>query len=105
MSRVAASLHTANAPGAHLYRAMWPGRLVRRWLYQRSAPLVRQPLLLNADELAGLMAWPLGDVSLAGTQPGRHQGAGALIGDSPLRPGDHASQLPRHGTAPGALAA
>jgi hypothetical protein len=70
VSRVAASLHTANAPGAHLYRAMWPGRLVQRWLFERSAPLVRQPLLLNADELAGLMAWPLGDVSLPGLSLG-----------------------------------
>ena len=59
-----AATHTANAPGAHLYRAWWPSGLVRRWLHDRTAPLVRQPCLLNADELAGLMAWPLGDVSL-----------------------------------------
>ncbi|HEX2805041.1 MAG TPA: hypothetical protein VHN80_02575, partial [Kineosporiaceae bacterium] len=63
-ARVIAALHTANAPGAHLYQAWWPSVVVRRWLTERSAPLLRQPCLLNADELAGLVAWPLGDVSL-----------------------------------------
>jgi len=70
VSRTLAATHTANAPGAHLYRAAWPSGLVQRWLYERSAPLLRQPCLLNADELAGLIAWPLGDVSLPGLSLG-----------------------------------
>jgi hypothetical protein len=70
VARVMAAVHTANAPSAHLYRALWPSRLVRRWVHKRSAPLVRQPLLLNTDELAGLVAWPLGDVSLPGLSLG-----------------------------------
>jgi len=70
VSRTLAATHTANAPGAHLYRAAWPSGLVQRWLYERSAPLLRQPCLLNADELAGLIAWPLGDVSLPGLSVG-----------------------------------
>ena len=69
-ARVIAALHTANAPGAHLYRAWWPSLVVRRWLTERCAPLLRQPCLLNADELAGLVAWPLGDVSLPGLSLG-----------------------------------
>jgi hypothetical protein len=69
-ARTVAALHTANAPSAHLYQAWWPSRLVRRWIFERSAPLVRQPCLLNADELAGLVAWPLGDVSLPGLSLG-----------------------------------
>ena len=68
--RVVAALHTANAPGAHLYRAWWPSVVVGRWVMERSAPLVRQPCLLNAGELAGLVAWPLGDTSLPGLSVG-----------------------------------
>jgi hypothetical protein len=69
-ARVVAALHTANAPGAHLYRALWPSWLVREWLHARTAPLLRQPCLINAVELAGLVAWPLGDVSLPGLSLG-----------------------------------
>jgi hypothetical protein len=68
--RVLAALHTANAPGAHLHRAVWPSLVVRDWLLARTPPLVRQPCLLNADELAGLVAWPLGDVAAAGVTVG-----------------------------------
>jgi len=85
VGRVTAAVHTANAPGAHLYRSVWPSGLVQRWLYERSAPLVRQPLLLNADELAGLVAWPLGDVSLPGL---------SLGGTKALAP---AAEIPRFG--------
>ena len=85
VSRVMATLHTANAPGAHLYRAWWPGFLGRQWIYERTVALVRQPCLLNADELAGLVAWPLGEVSLPGLSLG---GAKAL---APM------SDIPRYG--------
>jgi hypothetical protein len=85
VGRVTAAVHTANAPGAHLYRSVWPSVLVRRWLHERRAPLVRQPLLLNADELAGLVAWPLGDVSLPGLSTG---------GTKALAP---SSDIPRYG--------
>jgi hypothetical protein len=70
VSRTLAATHTANSPSAHLYRAWWPTGLVQRWLYERTAPLLRQPCLLNADELAGLIAWPLGEVSLPGLSLG-----------------------------------
>jgi nucleoside-diphosphate-sugar epimerase len=69
-ARVIAALHTANAPGAHLYRALWPSWIVRKWLYARTAPLLRQLCLVNTGELAGLVAWPLGDVSLPGLSLG-----------------------------------
>jgi len=69
-ARVIAALHTANAPGAHLYQAWWPSLVVRQWLTERRPSLLRQPCLLNADELAGLVAWPLGDVSLPGLSLG-----------------------------------
>ena len=83
--RVVATLHTANAPSAHLYRAGSPSILVRRWIYERSVPLVRQPCLLNTDELAGLVAWPLGDASL----PGLSVGSATVL--APV------SDIPRHG--------
>jgi len=84
-ARVIAALHTANAPGAHLYQAWWPSVVVRRWLTERCAPLLRQPCLLNADELAGLVAWPLGDVSLPGL---------SLGGTRALAP---SAEIPRYG--------
>ena len=105
VSRVMASLHTANSPGAHLYRAWWPSRLVRQWIYERTAPLMRQPCLLNADELSGLVAWPLGEVSLPGLSLG---GAKALAPSSEIPRhgrvlvGVH---LPRHGAPAGPVAA
>jgi len=64
--RVLAAMHTANAPSAHLYHAWWPSPVVRQWVFERSVPLVRQPCLLNTDELAGLATWPLGETSLPG---------------------------------------
>jgi hypothetical protein len=85
VARVAAALHTANAPSAHLYRSWWPSGLVRRWMVAHAAPLVRQPCLLNADELAGLVAWPLGDVSLPGLSMG---------GTKALAP---SAEIPRYG--------
>ncbi|MDA8040764.1 MAG: type IV secretion system DNA-binding domain-containing protein [Actinomycetota bacterium] len=95
VSRTLAATHTANAPGAHLYRSWWPSGLVQRWLYERSAPLLRQPCLLNADELAGLIAWPLGDVSLPGL---------SLGGTRALAPSSDIPQYGRvvlHSTYPG----
>ena len=68
--RVMAALHAINAPSAHLYHAWWPSVIVRHWLADRSVPLVRQPCLLNTDELAGLAAWPLGETSLPGLSLG-----------------------------------
>ena len=84
-ARVVAALHTANAPDAHLYRSSWPSWLVQEWLYERAAPLLRQPCLFNTDELAGLVAWPLGDVSL----PGLSLGAAKALAPS--------SDIPSHG--------
>lgn len=85
VTRVVAALHTANAPSAHLYRSSWSSGLVREWLHQRSVPLVRQSCVLNADELSGLVAWPLGNLSLPGL---------ALGGTKALAP---SSDIPRSG--------
>lgn len=57
-------------PRAHL-RVRWvSSRLVGRRMAARSVPLVRWPCLLNAAELAGLIAFPMGDVLVSGLSLG-----------------------------------
>jgi DNA helicase HerA-like ATPase len=65
-ARVLAALHTANVPGGHLRRSWWPSRLVAEALDDRRPPLVLYPAILNADELSGLLAVPLGAAKLPG---------------------------------------
>ncbi|HZM55526.1 MAG TPA: hypothetical protein VFC03_10930, partial [Acidimicrobiales bacterium] len=69
-AQVLAALHTANMPGAHLYRSWLPSRLVTSAMARHLPPLVTYPALLNADELAGLLAVPLADVRLPGLTVG-----------------------------------
>ena len=70
LSRVLAALHVANAPGAHLYRRLWPSGWVGQALAERQLPIVTYPCLLNAAELAALVAFPTGEVSLPGLRLG-----------------------------------
>lgn len=70
LGRVLAALHVANAPGAHLYRRWLPSVVVRERLMERRLPLVHTPCLLNAAELAGLLAFPTGGVTLPGLRLG-----------------------------------
>lgn len=64
--RLTAALHTLNAPGAHLYRRRVPSRWAARALAGPRLPLLRRPCLLNAAELAALVAFPVGELSLPG---------------------------------------
>lgn len=66
LSQVLGTHHTANAPGAHLYRRRLPAARVRRALVERRLPLVTHPCTLNAAELAALAAFPVGQMSLPG---------------------------------------
>ncbi|MFL6139625.1 MAG: type IV secretory system conjugative DNA transfer family protein [Frankiaceae bacterium] len=70
LGRLTAAFHTANAPGAHLRRSAMPSALVARAVGGRRLPLVLRPSLLNAAELTGLMAFPLGNVTLPGLSLG-----------------------------------
>jgi hypothetical protein len=54
------TLRNLNTPGAALVRRRWPSSLVAAQLADRHLPLLRFPLILNAKELAGLLAFPLG---------------------------------------------
>jgi hypothetical protein len=66
VSRVLAALHHTDAPGVHLYRRHLPVHVVTRALYERRLPVVTYPVILNAQELSTLIAFPLGDLSLPG---------------------------------------
>jgi hypothetical protein len=66
VSRVLAALHHTDAPGVHLYRRRLPAKVVTRALYERRLPVVTYPVILNAQELSSLVAFPLGDISLPG---------------------------------------
>ena len=80
-----AALHTANVPGAHLYRAWLPNSWVTAAMARHLPPLVTYPALLNADELAGLLAVPLADVRLLGLTVGGTQALAPI------------SEIPSHG--------
>jgi hypothetical protein len=70
MLRVLASLHTANAPGAHLHRLSRSSVKVARAMTEHRLPLLTWPCTLNAAELPGLLAFPVGGVSLPGLELG-----------------------------------
>jgi len=63
------TLRSLNTPGAALVRRRIPSSLVARRLTDLRLPLARFPLILNAKELAGLLAFPLGGVHLPGLAP------------------------------------
>lgn len=66
LGRVWPALHTANAPGVRIVRRWVPARLVASQVTARTLPLIRWPLLLNANEATGLLAFPLGGTVLPG---------------------------------------
>jgi hypothetical protein len=68
--RTLAAFHVANAPGIHLFRRHLPSGLVARRLTEHRLPLVAMPAILNAAELAALVAFPVGDVALPGLRLG-----------------------------------
>ena len=70
LRRMLGAFHLANAPGVHL-RVRWvPNRWVIRRIAHRSLPLTAWPAVLNAAELAGLLAFPVKDVVLPGVSLG-----------------------------------
>ncbi|GIH06642.1 conjugal transfer protein TraG [Rhizocola hellebori] len=70
LSRVIASFHAANAPGAHLRRKHHLVTDLGRAITEHRLPLASWPCSLNAGELAGLVAFPMGTVTLPGLQLG-----------------------------------
>jgi hypothetical protein len=70
MQRTLAAFHIANAPGVHLRRRGLPSTCVARGLTEHCLPLLGTPATLNAAEVAALVSFPLGDVSLPGLRLG-----------------------------------
>lgn len=57
--RVYSTMRVLDAPGAALVRRMLPWRIVAARIRDRSIPLTMWPAVLNTDELAGLLGFPL----------------------------------------------
>ena len=81
LARVTAAFHSANAPGAHLHRRFGSSSRTARRLFRRAVPLVAYPAHLNALELTGLVAFPLGPSPLPGLVLGgsRHLAPASII--------------------------
>lgn len=82
LRRVISALHVFNMPGAYLKVRALPTRWSVRRLINRTVPLLGWPLLVNAAELAGLLAFPTGQVQL----PGLRLGGCRQLAPSPLIP-------------------
>jgi hypothetical protein len=59
LRRAEGPLHATRAPGAHLRRRLLPSGIVARRITGRTVPLTRFPALLNTEEAAGLLGWPI----------------------------------------------
>ncbi len=70
LHRATAALHSSNQPEVNLYRRHVPASSAARRLRDRTIPFGPFPLLLNAKELAGLVAFPIGSPALPGLQLG-----------------------------------
>jgi hypothetical protein len=70
LGRLTATFHLANRPGVHLRRSAVPSRWVARWMAEWRLPVLRRPSLLNANELVGLLGWPLGGMLIPGLELG-----------------------------------
>lgn len=70
MQRVLAGFHLANVPGAHLLRKAGSSRTIAARIARRSLPLLHYPISVNAAELTGLVAFPLGKSALPGLKLG-----------------------------------
>ena len=78
--------HTTRTPGVHLSRRSLPVRSVAERAERRAVPVSVFPAVLNSEELAGLLGWPVGVSQLPGL----------TLGSCRLLP--VASSVPKHGT-------
>lgn len=89
LRQVEAVWHATRGPGVHLRRRMLSEVRVSRRVEDRMVPLVSWPMVVNVEELAGLVGWPIG----VGQLPGLTLGTARLL---PL-----ASTVPTTGTVIG----
>jgi hypothetical protein len=95
LERTLAAFNSASGPGVHLYRDGRPNRWVADDLWERRLP-VTYPVVLNAAELAALVGFPLGEISLPGL---RLAGARQL---APATDIPHGGRIVARSTFPGA---
>lgn len=95
LRRVEAVWHQTRAPGVHLQRRVLHRRRVAARVHAHAVPLWQWPLVLNVDELSGLLGWPIGVGQLPGLMLGTARllptpavvpTVGTVLGDS-LYPG------------------
>lgn len=91
LRQVEVAWHGSRAPGVHLRRRLLSSRTVCRRLRDRVAPVFDWPAVLNTQELAGLLGWPIGAVQLPGLRLGSCRlvaaatvipSSGSVIGES-----------------------
>lgn len=73
LRRAVAVLPVVERPGVHFRPRRLPGRLVAGRTLRAGTPLVAFPAVLNARELAIMVAWPVGGASVAGLAAPRSQ--------------------------------
>jgi len=66
LRRVEAPWHGTRAPGVQLMRRLVFSKAVVRRVRMRSVPLLGWPAVLNTEEAAGLIGWPVGVLRLPG---------------------------------------
>lgn len=64
--RIYSTMRVLDAPGAALVRRMLPWRVIAARVRDRSIPLTVWPAVLNTDELAGLLGFPLDGANAVG---------------------------------------
>jgi hypothetical protein len=80
LRQVEVAWHGTRAPGVHLRRRVRPAKSVVRNVVDRRAPLAVWPSTFNAEELSGLIGWPIDASSI----PGLVLGGCRQIAASPL---------------------
>jgi hypothetical protein len=82
LRRIEGSWHEARSPGVHLQRRLALETAVARSITRRAVPALVWPSTYNAQELSGLVGWPVGARSV----PGLVLGGSRLLAASPIIP-------------------
>lgn len=82
VARVRSAYQVLAAPGVRLVGRRLPGAVVRRRLMRRAVPITPFPTLLNMNELAAVIAWPV----TSSPVPGVELTIGRLLPPSPALP-------------------
>jgi hypothetical protein len=70
LRQVEAPFHASRAPGVNLRRRLVPAANVAQRIQRRSVPLLHFPMVLNSEEVASLIGWPVGLTRVPGLKLG-----------------------------------